>query len=92
MDPKIPNMAYTHRIPARKGSAARLSAGQVLRVINTHGSQVVDFWAFNDPDLGECMSMEHTRGMLCRITPLVGDSLYTNVGADADLTQAPTFD
>jgi uncharacterized protein YcgI (DUF1989 family) len=65
-------------IPARKGSAARMRAGQVLRVINTHGSQVVDFWAFNDPDLGECMSMEHTRGMLCKITPQVGDSLYTN--------------
>jgi uncharacterized protein YcgI (DUF1989 family) len=65
-------------IPARKGSAARMQAGQVLRVINTHGSQVVDFWAFNNPDLGECMSMEHTRGMLCKITPQVGDSLYTN--------------
>ena len=65
-------------IPARKGSAARMQAGQVLTVINTHGSQVVDFWAFNDPDLGEYMSMEHTRGMLCRITPVIGDSLYTN--------------
>ena len=61
MDPKIPNMENLHRIPARKGSAARLRAGQVLRVINTHVSQVVDFWAFNDSDLGECMSMEHTR-------------------------------
>ena len=56
MDPKIPNMENLHRLPARKGSAARLKAGQVLRVINTHVSQVVDFWAFNDPDLGECMS------------------------------------
>ena len=78
MDPKILNMENLHHIPARKGSAARLKAGQVLRVINTHGSQVVDFWAFNDPDLGECMSLEHTRGMLCRLTPRVGDSLYTN--------------
>ncbi len=78
MDPKIPNMENLHRIPARKGSAARPKAGQVLRVISTHGSQVVDFWAFNDPDLGACMSMEHTRGMLCRVTPRVGDSLNTN--------------
>jgi uncharacterized protein YcgI (DUF1989 family) len=78
MNENKPNMENLHRIPARKGSAARLKAGQVLRVINTHGTQVVDFWAFNDPDLGECMSMEHTRGMLCRITPMVGDSLYTN--------------
>ena len=67
-----------HRIPARKGSAARMRAGQALRVINTRGSQVVDFWACNDPDLSECMSMEHTRGMLCRLTPQVGDRLYTN--------------
>jgi uncharacterized protein len=78
MNENKPNMENRHRIPARKGSAARLKAGQVLRVINTDGTQVVDFWAFKDPDLGECMSMEHTRGMLCRITPLVGDSLYTN--------------
>ena len=71
-------MQDLHLIPARKGSAARMRAGQVVRVVNTHGSQVVDFWAFNDPDLGECMSMEHTRGMLCRLTPQVGDRLYTN--------------
>jgi uncharacterized protein YcgI (DUF1989 family) len=65
-------------IPARKGSAARLKKGQRLRVINTHGSQVVDFWAFNDPDLGECMSMEHTRPSLGRIVPRTGDVLVTN--------------
>ena len=47
--------------PAR-GAAARIKKGQRTHgVINTHGSQVVDFWAFNDPDLGECMSMEHSR-------------------------------
>ncbi len=72
------NLQNLQLIPARKGSAARMKAGQTLQVINTHGSQVVDFWAFNEADLGECMSMEHTRGMLCRITPLVGDKLYTN--------------
>jgi len=72
------NLTKLQRIPARKGSAARMRAGQTLQVINTHGSQVVDFWAFNAADLGECMSMEHTRGMLCRIMPLVGDQLYTN--------------
>ena len=66
------------RIPARKGCAERLKRGQLLRVVNTHGSQVVDFWAFNDPDLGECMSMEHTRATLLRIVPMVGDCLYTN--------------
>jgi len=73
-----PAMQDRHLIPARKGAAARLKKGQVLTVINTHGAQVVDFWAFNDPDLGECMSMEHTRASLCRIIPKVGDHLVTN--------------
>ncbi|MBS0335438.1 MAG: urea carboxylase-associated family protein [Proteobacteria bacterium] len=65
-------------IPARKGVAARIRKGQVLEVINTHGTQVVDFWAFNDPDLGECMSMEHSRASIGKIIPAVGDTLVTN--------------
>src|SRR3954466_13540752 len=71
-------MQDRHLIPARKGAAARIRKGQVLRVINTHGSQVVDFWAFNAADLGECMSMEHSRASLLRIIPRVGDRLVTN--------------
>jgi uncharacterized protein len=67
-----------HLIPARKGAAHRMRKGQTLRVINTHGSQVVDFWAFNAADLGECMSMEHSRAAFLRIIPRVGDTLVTN--------------
>jgi len=29
-------------IPARSGKAARVSAGQRIKVVNTHGTQVVD--------------------------------------------------
>jgi uncharacterized protein YcgI (DUF1989 family) len=65
-------------IPARKGAAHRMSKGQILRVINTHGAQVVDFWAFNAADLGECMSMEHTRASILKIIPKVGDVMLTN--------------
>jgi uncharacterized protein YcgI (DUF1989 family) len=64
-------------IPARKGVADRMRKGQRLRVINTHGSQVVDFWAFNAADLGECMSMEHSRAAMQRIIPRLGDHLVT---------------
>jgi uncharacterized protein YcgI (DUF1989 family) len=71
-------MQDRHLIPARKGAAARIRKGQVLKVINTHGSQVVDFWAFNDPDLGECMSMEHSRASTGKIIPAPGDTLITN--------------
>ena len=35
--------------------------GQKIKIINTHGNQVVDFWAFNSEHPGEFMSMEHCR-------------------------------
>jgi uncharacterized protein len=65
-------------IPARRGKAAFVAAGQTVRVINTHGEQVVDTWAFNHHDLTEFMSMEHSRAGLRRLIPGVGDSLLTN--------------
>jgi len=72
-------MATTlHVIPARKGAYHRLAAGQRIKVINTHGSQVVDCWAFVLPDTAEFMSMEHSRVELGRAAPRVGDSLVTN--------------
>jgi len=65
-------------IPARRGKAARLKQGQTVRVINTHGQQVVDTWAFRADDICEFMSMEHSRVAIGRIIPAVGDSLVTN--------------
>ena len=66
-------------IPARSGKAARMKRGQTVKVINTHGQQVVDFWAFSARDAKEFMSMEHTRPMLRKLTPRPGDPLYTNL-------------
>jgi len=43
------------------GKALKLSAGQLLKIINTSGTQVVDCWAWNANDLHEHMSMETTR-------------------------------
>jgi uncharacterized protein len=65
-------------IPARRGVAVRVAKGQSVRLINTHGSQVVDTWAFNAADLGERMSMEHTRASLNRLFPEVNDVFVTN--------------
>ena len=56
-------------ISARKGKAAFVEKGQRIRVINTHGEQVVDTWAFNRADLREFMSMEHTRAGILRSFP-----------------------
>jgi uncharacterized protein YcgI (DUF1989 family) len=65
-------------IPARRGKAAFVEAGQTVRVINTHGEQVVDTWAFNRHDMAEFMSMEHSRATMHRLIPRVGDALLTN--------------
>ena len=70
-------MAEVRTIPARRGSAAFVQRGQMVRVINTHGEQVVDTWAFVRHDPREFMSMEHTRATLVKIMPGVGDCLYT---------------
>jgi uncharacterized protein YcgI (DUF1989 family) len=65
-------------IPARRGKAQRIREGQVIKVINTRGQQVVDTWAFNAQDLTEFMSMEHSRAAMGKIIPEVGDVFVTN--------------
>lgn len=65
-------------IPARRGMAARVAAGQGIRVINTHGSQVVDTWAFSARDAAEWMSMEASRAWFLRLAAAVGDTFVTN--------------
>jgi uncharacterized protein YcgI (DUF1989 family) len=65
-------------IPARRGKATPLRRGQSIRIVNTHGAQVVDTWAFTAGMLTEFMSMEHTRATLTSLRPKAGDGLYTN--------------
>lgn len=42
-------MAELQVIPARHGTATFVPAGQVIKIVNTSGSQVVDTWAFALP-------------------------------------------
>ena len=65
-------------IPARKGKAAHLKEGQIIKIINTHGHQVVDTWVFNASNLNEFSSNEHMRVKLSNIFPKLGEPLYTN--------------
>jgi uncharacterized protein len=65
-------------IPARAGRAVRVAAGQALKIINTHGTQVVDFWAISARDPKVHVSMVHTRSKLSRLTPRAGDQLFDN--------------
>ena len=66
-------------IPARRGAAVRLAAGQSITVVNTHGGQVVDFWAFRSDGSGEHMSMPHSVVSLGRIKPELGSMLVSNL-------------
>jgi uncharacterized protein YcgI (DUF1989 family) len=68
-------------VPAGEGRAVRLARGRSLSVVNVHGTQVVDTWAFPlpvDAAAPEFLSMEHCREVLKRIVFEPGDALITN--------------
>jgi uncharacterized protein YcgI (DUF1989 family) len=65
-------------IPARYGKALLLAGGDSLRLVNTHGTQVIDTWAFNRHDLGEYMSMAHTRSVNSRLCPIAGEACVSS--------------
>ena len=67
-----------HRVPPRCGVAVRVGAGNLLRVINTHGTQVCDFWAFNADNPYEYLSMSHCHTELESVMPHTGDTLVSN--------------
>ncbi|KAF7560282.1 hypothetical protein G7046_g3863 [Stylonectria norvegica] len=64
-------------IPARKAVAFTVKQGQDIKIINTHGKQVLDFWAFNANDPHDFLSMVHTRTVLLKVAISKGDSLYS---------------
>ena len=66
-------------IPARRGAAVAIAAGQSITIVNTHGGQVVDMWAFRADDPTEHMSMPHSVVYLDRIKPAVGNVLVSNL-------------
>jgi uncharacterized protein YcgI (DUF1989 family) len=68
----------TRTIPARRGVAARVDKGQLIKVVNTHGAQVVDTWAFGAADVTEWMSMEASRAWFMKLRAALGDTFLTN--------------
>jgi uncharacterized protein YcgI (DUF1989 family) len=59
-------------IPARQGHAVHLAPGDQVAIVNTHGTQVLDTWAFAVDEPAEHMSMEHTRSVNSRWSPTLG--------------------
>jgi hypothetical protein len=71
-------MTETITLVARTGKALKLARGQEIRIVNTHGRQVVDTWAFAEGDMTEFMSMEHTRVHMGRVNPVKGSVMLSN--------------
>ncbi|WP_375596647.1 urea carboxylase-associated family protein [Algihabitans albus] len=73
-----PEPGQLYSVPARQGRAVRLHKGERLKIVNTHGTQVCDTWAFSAEDPAEFLSMEHLRAWIGRLVPRPGDELATN--------------
>lgn len=69
--------AELHDVQPERGKAVRLAKGGHLKIVNTHGTQVVDLWAFNAEDLNEIMSMHHTKSCLKKMLPAEGEAFVT---------------
>lgn len=64
-------------IPARKVVAFSLQNGQEVQIINTHGKQVLNPWAFNPSESNDFLSMVHSRTVLRSISLSEGGKLYS---------------
>jgi uncharacterized protein YcgI (DUF1989 family) len=65
-------------VAARHGRALHVRRGQHVKVINPHGTQVADTWAFVADDPFEHLSMDHTRSVNSNIFAGRGTVLVTN--------------
>ena len=72
---------HIHIVPAAHGYAFTVKAGEYFRVVDLHGSQVVDFMAWVPPykTSSEHLSMSYTRHAIGgSAPPEIGECLYTN--------------
>jgi uncharacterized protein len=62
-------------VPGSHARAVRIKAGETVQVVNTHGTQVVDFWALREDRPEIAMSMQHSRIRWRNLRPRVGDEM-----------------
>lgn len=67
----------TTTIEAGTAQAVDLAKGDVVRVVNSEGHQVVDTWAFAADRPSDHLSMEHSRSATYRILYQPGDTLVS---------------
>lgn len=82
-------MSKRRTIQAGRGLALRLAAGDAVAIINTHGTQVVDTWAFR-ADLSAAMSMPISRVENGRLHPVLGEAFYDDLREPILIYEADT--
>jgi uncharacterized protein len=65
----------TVTVPGSHARAIRVNAGDTVRVVNTHGTQVVDFWALLADRPEVAMSMQHSRIRWRNLRPHPSDEM-----------------
>lgn len=68
----------THEVDARSYASFTANRGQSIRFTDIDGAQPIDFWVFNQIDIYEHLSCEHTKPSIEKVYPRIGDSAYTN--------------
>ena len=71
-------MELKNNIKAGYGFSIKLNKDEKIKVINTHGTQVVDTWAIAEDDKKEYLSTGHCMEILQKIYFKPGDTLITN--------------
>jgi uncharacterized protein YcgI (DUF1989 family) len=62
-------------VPGSQARAVHVGAGSTIRVVNTHGTQVVDFWALRADRPEIAMSMQHSRIRWRNLRPHPSDEM-----------------
>ncbi|HEX2784960.1 MAG TPA: urea carboxylase-associated family protein [Ilumatobacteraceae bacterium] len=62
-------------VPGGRARAVHVQAGDTVRVVNTHGTQVVDFWAVRADRPEIALSMQHSRIRWRNLRPKPGDEM-----------------
>jgi len=66
------------RIEPKSGVGFRIKQGQIIRVIDVEGEQVVDLFCVSEDDIEELLSSGHTTDYNSKIYLSKGDVLYSN--------------
>jgi uncharacterized protein YcgI (DUF1989 family) len=77
-DLTVESAPSVHRVPARRGLAVDVTAGDHVSIVDADGGQVGDFFAFNRHDPSEYLSASHTRAFNSALFPSVGQAFLSS--------------